>query len=116
MLLFMIAKNIKETMNSKGASVIRKMFEEGRKLKAIHGDDAVFDFSLGNPDLEPPKEVLDAIKDLAQNRQMGDSAYMPNAGLPETRLAIAQKINGEQGISTLTENHVIITVDRKSVV
>ncbi|HPY53832.1 MAG TPA: pyridoxal phosphate-dependent aminotransferase [Treponemataceae bacterium] len=106
----MIAKNIKETMNSKGASVIRKMFEEGRKLKAIHGDDAVFDFSLGNPDLEPPKEVLDAIKDLAQNRQMGDSAYMPNAGLPETRLAIAKKINGEQGISTLTENHVIITV------
>lgn len=124
----MIANTIKETMNSKGASVIRKMFEEGRLLKEKHGEDKVFDFSLGNPDLEPPKEVLEAIKDLANNRKAGDSAYMPNAGLVETRKAIAQKVSIEQklaGISKtelngtksnqlngnkITENHVVITV------
>ena len=47
------------------ASWIRKMFEEGAQLKAKHGADNVFDFSLGNPNLEPPprfKEVLVDIK------------------------------------------------------
>ena len=33
------------------------MFEEGARLKALHGAENVFDFSLGNPILEPPKEV-----------------------------------------------------------
>ena len=32
------------------SSWIRKMFEEGAKMKAQYGDDNVFDFSLGNPD------------------------------------------------------------------
>ena len=41
-----ISPYIKETMTSKGAGVIRKMFEEGIRLKAIHGEDNVFDFSL----------------------------------------------------------------------
>lgn len=92
------------------------MFEEGRLLKEMHGADKVFDFSLGNPDLEPPKEVLEAIKDLANNRKAGDSAYMPNAGLIETRKAISKKINIEQELSKiagkelLNENHVVITV------
>ena len=36
------------------ASWIRKMFEEGVKMKAQYGADQVFDFSLGNPDLPPP--------------------------------------------------------------
>ena len=63
-----ISPYIKETMTSKGASVIRKMFEEGTKLKAQYGDDKVFDFSLGNPDIDPPKEVLDAIERIAKCR------------------------------------------------
>ena len=57
----MIAKYIQETINSKGASVIRKMFEEGIALKKQYGEDNVFDFSLGNPDLDPPQKVIDAI-------------------------------------------------------
>ena len=58
----MIAPKIKEIINSKGASVIRKMFEEGILLKKEYGDDNVFDFSLGNPDLDPPKEVVEDIE------------------------------------------------------
>ena len=37
------------------ASWIRRMFEEGVRLKRERGADAVFDFSLGNPDVEPPR-------------------------------------------------------------
>ena len=65
----MISKELKETLNSKSASIIRKMFEEGIVMKKKFGEDKVYDFSLGNPDLEPPKEVVEAmfLKDLCKN-------------------------------------------------
>lgn len=91
-----VAKQIKETMNSKGASVIRKMFEEGAVLKAKYGADKVFDFSIGNPDLEPPKEVLEAIQEVATDTTKGSHGYMPNAGYTEVRKAMADKTNWEQ--------------------
>ena len=50
-----IATVIGEAM--KRSSWIRKMFEEGNRLKEIHGVDAVHDFSLGNPEIEPPEEL-----------------------------------------------------------
>lgn len=40
------------------------MFEEGKKMAAIYGADKVYDFSLGNPSVEPPKEVKEAIIDI----------------------------------------------------
>ena len=63
-----ISSYIKETMSSKGAGVIRKMFEEGIRLKAQYGEDKVFDFSLGNPDLDPPEQVAEAFEELAKCR------------------------------------------------
>jgi aspartate aminotransferase len=36
------------------SSMIRAMFEEGERLKKIHGNDKVYDFSIGNPEIEPP--------------------------------------------------------------
>ncbi len=68
-------------------SYIRKMFEEGNRLKAIHGADKVFDFSLGNPNLEPPEELQAALRDLVNNPIPGMHGYMPNAGYRETRAA-----------------------------
>ena len=59
----MIAKEIENKIS--GGSLIRKMFDEGTRLKKIYGEDKVFDFSIGNPDLEPPKEVKDALIELA---------------------------------------------------
>ena len=47
------------------ASWIRKMFEEGAQLKAEHGAENVFDFSLGNPNLAPPGEFKVAIPTLS---------------------------------------------------
>lgn len=109
----MIAKHIKELIDSAGASVIRKMFEEGICLKERFGEDNVFDFSLGNPDLDPPPAVLDAIREEAVNKSKGIHGYMPNAGYPETRAAIAQKISEEQGVG-LSYTNVVMTVGAAS--
>ena len=109
----MIAPHIKEIINSKGASVIRKMFEEGITLKKQFGEDAVFDFSLGNPDLDPPDQVVSAIKELAQDTSHGCHGYMPNAGYPATREAMAQKVALEQGVPVEGKN-VVVTVGAAS--
>nr|HPM73986.1 pyridoxal phosphate-dependent aminotransferase [Spirochaetales bacterium] len=66
-------------------SWIRKMFEAGIELKARLGPDAVYDFSLGNPDLEPPAEFLAALKSAASSDELGSHAYMTNAGYPFAR-------------------------------
>ncbi|MDR0644603.1 MAG: hypothetical protein LBG05_06805 [Treponema sp.] len=55
-----IANYIKKSLAS--SSMIWKIFEEGTRLKKQFGGDNVFDFSLGNPDIEP----LSAFLKLAQ--------------------------------------------------
>ena len=56
----MIAKSMKPFLA--GSSVIRAMFEEGKKMAKVYGEENVYDFSVGNPGLHPPKEVHDAIE------------------------------------------------------
>ncbi len=90
------------------ASWIRKMFEEGGRLKQIHGPDKVFDFSLGNPNQEPVKRVKDAIVEAASDSTPGVHGYMPNAGYPAVRQAVAQKINQDEGV-VITGDQIIMT-------
>jgi aspartate aminotransferase len=75
------------------------MFEEGAELKARLGPERVYDFSLGNPNLEPPphfkKELAAAVADPAP----GLHSYMPNAGLPATREALAAHLSNIHGIA-----------------
>ena len=78
-------------INLERSSWIRKMFEEGSKLKAQFGAHNVFDFSLGNPDLEPPPEFVQALKDAALSPELGTHAYMPNAGFASARSEIDRK-------------------------
>ncbi|HDR15738.1 MAG TPA: pyridoxal phosphate-dependent aminotransferase [Desulfobacteraceae bacterium] len=75
------------------SSWIRKMFEEGAKRKAMYGADKVFDFSLGNPNLEPPAKFHEEIRKLVDDPAPGRHGYMPNAGYPETRQAVAEHVN-----------------------
>jgi len=89
--------------------MIRAMFEEGEKLRKIYGADKVFDFSLGNPDPEPPAEVKAAIIELSNSSELRMHSYMNNAGYPEVREIIAQKINKETGLN-LSFNNVVMTV------
>ncbi|BAU24133.1 aspartate aminotransferase [Caldimicrobium thiodismutans] len=90
------------------SSWIRKMFEEGLKLKKLHGPDKVFDLSLGNPDLPPPVEVKETLKKLAENYNPDLHRYMPNAGFPEVREIMAKKVSKEQGIN-VSSNEIIMT-------
>ncbi len=87
----MISKQIVE--NLKNSSWIRAMFEEGNKLKAIHGAENVFDFSIGNPEVEPPMEVFDSLREIAGDRTPGTHRYMPNAGYTFVKEAIAKKLS-----------------------
>ncbi len=90
------------------ASWIRKMFEQGLELKAKIGADKVFDFSLGNPNLEPPEKVRKAILEVIGDERPGKHAYMPNAGLKETREAVAGFLAKEHGVP-ITWEQVIMT-------
>ena len=81
------------------SSWIRKMFEEGARMKAEYGADNVFDFSLGNPDVPPPEKFGEVLRDLAENDQPGVHSYMPNGGYPFVREALAEKLSQEQGVS-----------------
>ena len=80
------------------SSMIRKMFEEGARMRAEFGKENVFDFSLGNPDVPPPQAFCDILRDIAADNAPGVHAYMPNAGYPHVREAIAAMISEEQGI------------------
>lgn len=102
----MIAEKIHRNLQQ--ASLIRAMFEEGEKLRAIYGADKVFDFSLGNPDPEPPKEVKDSLRKLVMEDRPGLHGYMNNAGYPETREKIAEAINKETG-KKLSAQHIVMT-------
>jgi aspartate aminotransferase len=97
---------IREMMES--SSWIRRMFEAGNALRAVHGDGRVFDFSLGNPDAEPPVEVGKALGDIIAKAIPRKHGYMPNAGYPETRGAVAAFVSGEQGV-TLGGRDVIMS-------
>lgn len=103
----MISKNIKSILESPTAGVIRKMFEEGAVLKEKFGADNVYDFSLGNPDLDPPEEVIEAIKNVSLDTSHMCHGYMPNAGYPEARAAMAEKTALEQGVPVSADSIVM---------
>jgi aspartate aminotransferase len=90
-------------------SLIRKMFEEGIALQKRYGAENVFDLSLGNPVLDPPKAFQEELCRLATERPAGMHRYMPNAGLPETRAAVAAQLAVETGMP-FAGNDIIMTV------
>jgi aspartate aminotransferase len=101
---------ISKKMNdfAQSSSWIRKMFEEGARLKAEFGAENVFDFSLGNPDLPPPPQFQKTLETLAANDAPGVHAYMPNGGYPFVRNAVAAQLSIEQGV-VLSSNEILMT-------
>jgi aspartate aminotransferase len=102
-----IATKIKHYMES--ASWIRGMFEEGIRLKQQYGEDNIFDFSLGNPVMEPPPAFHATLRQLLQNPPPGMHRYMPNVGYPETRAAVAAQLAKETGVA-FTAGHIVMCV------
>lgn len=84
------------------------MFEEGARLKAQHGAAQVFDFSLGNPNLEPPDEFREALREAVMNPGTGDHGYMPNTGFPDVCRSVADYLAQEQQVP-VTAQEVIMT-------
>jgi aspartate aminotransferase len=89
------------------SSWIRKMFEEGIRLKKEFGEDNVFDLSLGNPVMEPPAEVRKALIESASDESPGLHRYMPNAGFADVRAAIAESLSPECKV-TLSASDVVM--------
>lgn len=90
-------------------SWIRKMFEEGLRLKAIHGEFNVFDYTLGNPYVDPPEAFFQALSAVVTDRRRLAHAYMQNAGFPATRERVAADLAREVG-RPFTGDHVVMTV------
>ncbi len=102
-----LAESMSSYLNN--ASWIRKMFELGAQLKEKHGEENVYDFSLGNPDLPAPPAVGEALAEFV--KRSGDPfafGYMPNGGFPWLRKKLARHLSKEQKIE-LGEEDVILT-------
>ena len=85
----MISNRMKKLVNNN--SVIRQMFEEGKKLKEKYGVENVYDFSLGNPSVKPPDEVNLAIRKSLEENSIHN--YMSNSGYEDVRQKIAESLN-----------------------
>jgi aspartate aminotransferase len=87
--------------------MIRAMFEEGARLKKIYGDDKVYDFSLGNPEVEPPVQVLETLKNYVNRGEQGLHKYMNNAGFPDVRQKVAAYVQKNSGVQ-MNENNIVM--------
>jgi aspartate aminotransferase len=103
----MLSKYVTDSLSR--SSLIRAMFEEGEKLRKKFGKENVYDFSLGNPDLEPPQVLKDTLKKLINDDPPMLHGYMANAGYPEVRTCIAEKLKKESGVDIQGSN-VVMTV------
>jgi aspartate aminotransferase len=101
-----VAKSIAEQLER--ASWIRRMFEEGARLKKERGEANIFDFTLGNPEVEPPAVTLATLRRVAAEGRPHSHGYMPNPGFPEVRAAIADKLRRDVGLPFCAE-HVCMT-------
>ena len=101
-----ISKKVHNFMEK--ASWIRKMFEQGAKLKKEYGNNNVFDFSIGNPYIDPPEKFFDVLEKVAKDRSKSVHGYMSNAGYPETRDAVAEYLSEEHAMEIFGE-HIIMT-------
>ncbi len=91
-----------------GASWIRRMFEEGGRLRRQFGDENVYDFTLGNPNIDPPAKFYAELRSLANEPQPGIHRYMSNAGYDEAREAVASMLAGISGLP-VSGSHVVMT-------
>ena len=101
-----ISRAIAEQMER--SSWIRRMFEIGLQLRRERGADNVFDFTLGNPDVEPPAEVIAALRRVVAEDRPHSHNYMPNAGYPAVRATIARGLATRTGLP-FTGDDIIMT-------
>lgn len=104
----MISDKMKDLLS--GSSVIRAMFEDGKKIAAEFGKENVYDFSLGNPSVYPPEKLKSVIKRLVDNMSPDYlHGYMNNSGYEEVRIKIAASLN-KKFCTGFSFKNIIMTV------
>lgn len=104
----MISEKMKSLVEQ--SSVIRAMFEEGKNMAKIYGAENVFDFSLGNPSVNPPAQIKDAINYVVNEEDENlVHGYMNNSGYEDVREAVAVSLNSKFGTNFSYEN-ILMTV------
>lgn len=90
-------------------STIRTIFEFGRKRAAEVGQENIYDFSLGNPNVPTPEYVKAAAIDILTNMEPSAvHGYTVAPGNPEVRKALAASVNKRFG-TDFTSNNFFIT-------
>jgi aspartate aminotransferase len=84
------------------------MFEEGARLKKERGAENIFDFTLGNPEVEPPAQTLETLRRIVARDLPGRHGYMPNPGYPEVRAVMAERLRRDSGLDFKAE-HICMT-------
>ena len=86
-------------------SVIRDLFEYGKKRAEDVGKENVYDFSLGNPSIPAPECVNETIRNLTLNLDsLSLHGYTSAQGDVETRDAVAQYLNKTHGTNFNADN------------
>jgi aspartate aminotransferase len=87
----------------------RKMFEAAIQMRKDYGPENIYDFSLGNPDIEPPPELKKKLIDTICDPAVGTHRYMQNNGYEEVREEIAAYLSERTGLP-FTPRHVFMSV------
>ena len=86
-------------------STIRTIFEFGRKRAAEVGEENVYDFSLGNPNVPTPEFIKKAAVDILTNMEPSAvHGYTVAPGAPQTREALAKSVNKRFGTNFAAKN------------
>lgn len=79
-------------------STIREIFEYGKQRAAVVGEENIYDFSLGNPNVPTPEFVKQAIFDILNEEEpCAVHGYTVAAGDPKVREILAESINQRFG-------------------
>jgi len=104
----MISEKMKDLV--KNSSAIRAMFEEGKRLAKEYGAENVYDFSLGNPSVEPPSRIKEALIEVINEEEPNlVHGYMNNSGYEDVRERIAQSLNSRFN-TNFNYRNIIMTV------
>ncbi|BCZ49074.1 aminotransferase [Clostridium gelidum] len=103
----MISNKMKSLVSN--SSIIRAMFEEGKRLSEIYGEENVFDYSIGNPNVEPPESIKKVISEILDEEKPNYvHGYMNNAGYEDVRDDISAFLNKKHDLD-LSRNNIVMT-------
>lgn len=99
----MVSKRMYELGSNK--STIRSIFEYGRERAKVVGEENIYDFSLGNPNVPTPRFITETLIDVLKNEEpCSIHGYTVAQGDPESRRLLARSINKRFGTNFTGEN------------